>query len=277
MTQAPRIPLASVIGAPVAHSKSPALFRHWLDTYGIAGHYVPIHVKQSDLKDVLKSLPKLGFVGTNVTIPHKEQVLSLADSVTDRARQIGAANTLTFRDGGFEADNTDGIGFLENLRQTAPDWDPASGPAVVLGAGGAARGVLSALLSAGVPEILISNRTRERADHLAEIFGKKIQVVNWAEAPDALGQGRVVVNTTSLGMVGKTPLDMPLDALHSGQLVTDIVYTPLETDLLRTAKTKGCQTVDGLGMLLHQAVPGFARWFGQTPDVTEATRKAVLG
>jgi len=277
MTHPIRIPLAAVIGAPVAHSKSPTLFRHWFDTYGIAGHYIPIHVEQSDLESVLRTLPALGFVGCNVTIPHKEQVLALADTVTDRARQIGAANTLTFRDGGFEADNTDGIGFIENLRQNAPDWDPTSDPAVVLGAGGAARGILSALLEAGVPDILIANRTRERAEQLTEVFGPQVKVVDWTDAPDALGQGRVVINTTSLGMVGKAPLDMSLDALHPGQLVTDIVYTPLETDLLRMAKSKGCQTVDGLGMLLHQAVPGFTRWFGHTPEVTEDTRKAVLG
>ncbi|WP_407493866.1 shikimate dehydrogenase [Pseudooceanicola sp. MF1-13] len=277
MTHPPRIPLAAVIGAPVAHSKSPTLFRHWFDAYGIAGHYVPIHVEQKDLDEVLKTLPRLGFVGCNVTIPHKEQVLELADTVTDRASQIGAANTLTFHDGGFEADNTDGIGFIENLRQNAPTWDPTSGPAVVLGAGGAARGILSALLEAGVPDILIANRTRERAEQLSDVFGAQVKVVDWTDAPDALGQGRVVINTTSLGMIGKAPLELPLDTLHDGQLVTDIVYTPLETDLLKTAKAKGCQTVDGLGMLLHQAVPGFTRWFGTRPEVTEDTRKAVLG
>lgn len=277
MTKAPRIPLAAVIGAPVAHSRSPALFSHWFDTYGIAGHYVPIHVEQSDLAAVLQTLPKLGFVGCNVTIPHKEAVLELADTITDRARQIGAANTLTFRDGQIEADNTDGLGFIANLHHNAPDWDPTAGPAVVLGAGGAARAILSALISENVPEILIANRTRSRADQLAKEFGATVKVIDWADATRVLNQVKTVINSTSLGMTGKAPLTLSLDGLHAGQLVTDIVYTPLKTDLLKAAKAKGCQTVDGLGMLLHQAVPGFARWFGQAPEVTESTRKAVLG
>ncbi|EAQ02979.1 shikimate 5-dehydrogenase [Pseudooceanicola batsensis HTCC2597] len=273
----PRIPLAGVIGHPVAHSKSPELFRHWLETYGIAGQYVPLHVHPDTLAEALATLPKLGFVGANVTIPHKLRAMELADIVTDRATLIGAANTLIFRDDGkIHADNTDGYGFIENLRRNAPDWDPAAASAVVLGAGGAARAVIAALLEAGTPHILLSNRTRTKAEALARDFGKKIEVVEWVQAPAVLGDGALVVNTTSLGMAGKPPLRINLENLHADQLVTDLVYNPLRTDLLAAAASKGCRTVDGLGMLLYQAVPGFERWFGRRPDVTDATRDAVL-
>ncbi|MEC8667300.1 MAG: shikimate dehydrogenase [Pseudomonadota bacterium] len=276
-TALPQLPLAGVIGAPIAHSKSPVLFRHWLDQMGMTGHYVPLHIEPEDMKEALKTLPKMGFRGVNATLPHKEMAMDLADEISDRAQKIGAANTLTFRpDGTLHADNTDGFGFLENLRQSAPDWDPASGPAVILGAGGAARAVICSLLDAGVPRLILSNRTRARAEDLAQAFDGDIEVIDWGKAPARLGDGRLVVNTTALGMAGKAPLEMDLSELHADQLVTDIVYTPLETDLLRTAAARGCQTVDGLGMLLHQAVPGFERWFGATPVVTDATRKAVL-
>ena len=180
-----KIPLAGVIGCPVAHSKSPQLQRHWLNTYGIQGHYVPLHVEPGDLESVVRVLPKMGFVGANVTIPHKENVMALADQVTDRATLIGAANTLTFRDDGtILADNTDGYGFITNLHQGAPDWDPASGPAVVLGAGGACRAVVASLLEAGVPEVILTNRTRGRADQLREDFGSKIRVVEWVQVQE---------------------------------------------------------------------------------------------
>ncbi len=277
MTDLPRIPLAAVIGHPIAHSRSPALHGYWLRRYGIKGHYIPMDVATQDLQQALEIMPKLGFVGANVTLPHKEAVLKLADVITDRAALIGAANTLIFRaDGRLHADNTDGAGFIANLRQNAPQWDPTAGPAAVFGAGGAARAVIAALIEVGAPEIRIVNRTRPRAEALRSDFGAKITVVDWVQAPNMLEGASTVVNTTSLGMTGKSEFRVPLDALERTALVTDLVYTPLKTHFLIEAESKGCTVVDGLGMLLHQAVPGFERWFGKRPEVDEATRQAVL-
>ncbi|QUJ76177.1 shikimate dehydrogenase [Sulfitobacter albidus] len=277
MSPLPRIPLAGVIGSPIAHSKSPQLHRHWLKTYGIAGHYVPMDVAAEDLESVLRTLPKAGFVGVNVTIPHKEAVMQIADLITDRAILIGAANTLIFRkDGKIHADNTDGYGFLENLRAGAPGWNPRSGPAALLGAGGAARAVIASLLDAGVPEIMLSNRTRVRAEVLQQEFGSRVQVYDWVQAGNMIDDASLLVNTTSLGMIGKPELRVPLDGLRPGTVVTDLVYTPLKTRLLSEADAAGCVTVDGLGMLLHQAVPAFERWFGTRPEVDRATRAAAL-
>ncbi len=272
-----RIPLAGVIGHPVAHSKSPTLHGHWLKSYGLAGHYIPMDVAPDDLEIVLRSLPKAGFVGANVTVPHKEAALRLADNVSDRARKIGAANTLVFReDGTIHADNTDGYGFMENLRSGAPDWTPGDGPAVVFGAGGAARAVLQALVEAGVPKIMLTNRTRARADKLKDEFGQTITVVDWVQAGNVIEDAELVVNTTSLGMQGQLELRVPLDGLQPGAVVTDLVYAPLKTHLLQTAEEAGCTVVDGLGMLLHQAVPGFESWFGVRPEVNLDLRAAVL-
>lgn len=273
----PRIPLAGVIGSPIAHSRSPALHGFWLRRHGIAGHYVPLDIAPGDLAAALKMLPKIGFVGCNVTIPHKENVLALADIVTDRAALIGAANTLIFRkDGKLHADNTDGIGFINNLRQNAPHWVASAGPAAVFGAGGAARAIVSALLEAGAPEVRLANRTRTRAETLRTDFGTRVTVVDWTQAAAMVEGAATVVNTTSLGMTGKSEFKVPLDRLSPRALVTDIVYTPLETPFLRAARDMGCTTVDGLGMLLHQAVPGFERWFGVRPTVDDETRAAVL-
>ncbi len=277
MTDHPRIPLAGVIGSPIAHSRSPSLHGYWLKRYGLKGHYVPLDIAQVDLREALRMMPKMGFVGCNVTIPHKEAVLQIADVVTDRAALIGAANTLIFRkDGKIHADNTDGAGFVANLRQNAPQWKPASGPAVVFGAGGAARAVVAALIEVGVPEIRLTNRTRARAEAIKADFGAKITVQEWVQAPAMLIGAATVVNTTALGMTGKSDFNVPLDYLPSTALVTDIVYTPLMTQFLIAAQDRGCAVVDGLGMLLHQAAPGFERWFGQRPEVDEATRAAVL-
>ncbi|MEO0750913.1 MAG: shikimate dehydrogenase [Pseudomonadota bacterium] len=272
-----RIPLAGVIGSPIAHSKSPQIHTHWLKMHNLPGHYIPMDVNTEDLEHVLRSLPKMGFVGANVTIPHKEKALEIADLITDRATLIGAANTLIFRpDGKIHADNTDGYGFITNLKQSGPEWDPKAGPAAVLGAGGAARAVITSLLDAGVPEILISNRTKVRADALRSDFGKRLIVFDWVQAGNMFEAATTVVNTTSLGMIGKTPLRVPLDGLQKGSLVTDLVYAPLKTNFLVEAEKRGCQIVDGLGMLLHQAVPGFERWFGLRPEVDSATRTAAL-
>lgn len=272
-----RIPLAGVIGSPIAHSRSPQLHTHWLKTLGIPGFYIPIDVAEADLETVLRSLPKMGFRGVNITVPHKEKALQLADMVTDRATIIGAANTLVFlEDGRIQADNTDGYGFIENVRQGAPVWQADRGPAAVLGAGGAARAVVAALLDAGVPEILLSNRTRNRAEALQSQFGRRVTVIDWVQAGNMLEEAVTVVNTTSLGMVGNPALRVPLDGLRKGAVVTDLVYAPLQTRLLIEAEKAGCVTVDGLGMLLHQAVPAFERWFGTRPEVDAATRAAAL-
>jgi shikimate dehydrogenase len=272
-----RIPLAGVIGSPVAHSRSPQLHAHWLKTLGIRGFYIPMDVSEADLETVLRTLPRMGFRGVNITVPHKEKALMLADMVSDRATIIGAANTLVFcEDGRIQADNTDGYGFTENLRHGAPDWQPQSGPAAVLGAGGAARAVIAALLDAGVPEVLLSNRTRVRAETLQSQFGRRVTVIDWVQAGNMLEEAVTVVNTTTLGMVGNAPLRVPLDGLRKGAVVTDLVYAPLQTRLLIEAEKAGCVTVDGLGMLLHQAVPGFERWFGARPEVDAAARAAAL-
>lgn len=277
MTDHPRIPLVAVIGHPIAHSRSPALHSHWLKRYGIKGHYIPIDIAPVDLHRLIRTLPELGFVGANVTIPHKEAILQIADVVTDRAALIGAANTLIFRkDGKIHADNTDGSGFIANLRQNAPNWAPATGPALVLGAGGAARAVLAALIEVGVPEIRVTNRTRARADALRSDFGAKIHVHEWVQAPALMEDAVTVINTTSLGMIGKPELRIPLDRLNPHALVNDLVYTPLKTQFLIEAESRGAKVVDGLGMLLHQAAPGFERWFGVRPEVDEAARQAVL-
>jgi shikimate dehydrogenase len=272
-----KIPLAGVIGHPIAHSRSPQLHGHWLRKYSIKGHYVPMDIAPVDLERVIRMLPTLGFVGVNVTIPHKEAVLELADLVTDRAKLIGAANTLVFRkDGKIHADNTDGYGFMQNLFQAAPNWNPKAGSALVLGAGGAARAVLASLIEMGVPEIFLTNRTRERAERLKEDFGDRISVVDWVQAGNAMEGVKTVVNTTSLGMVGKPEMRVPFDALAPGMLVSDLVYTPMQTKLLRAATDAGATPVDGLGMLLHQAVPAFERWFGVRPEVDDELRAAVL-
>ena len=277
MTEPKRIPLAGVIGSPVAHSKSPRIFAYWLKQLGLRGHYVPMDIASGDLETVLATLPKLGFVGVNVTIPHKEHVLNVADLVSDRAAVIGSANTLTFReDGKLYADNTDGFGFLENLRQGAPNWNAAAGPAVVLGAGGAARAVLSSLLEAGATEIRLTNRTRTRAEALQREFGTKVRVYDWVKAGNLMEGAATIVNATSLGMVGKGEMRIPLDGMSNAATVTDLVYAPLETSLLAHANSIGATTVDGLGMLLYQAAPGFERWFNMKPEVNEGLRQAVL-
>ncbi|TKW66769.1 MAG: shikimate dehydrogenase [Paracoccus denitrificans] len=270
-------PLAGVIGWPIAHSRSPLLHRHWLRRYDLAGDYIALPVRPENLTEVLHTLPHMGFVGVNLTIPHKEAVLQIADIVTDRAALIGAANTLIFRsDGKIHADNTDGYGFITNLQQHAPDWRADQGAAAVIGAGGAARAVVASLLESGTPELRITNRTKLRAEQIKAEFGAKVVVYDWAQIGNMLDGARTVVNATSMGMSGKAALRLPFDALSSDSLVTDLVYTPLMTDFLVEAQARGCQIVDGLGMLLHQATPGFERWFGKRPDVDDALRQAVL-
>jgi shikimate dehydrogenase len=273
----PAIPLAGVIGDPISHSLSPRLHGHWLRRYGLKGHYVPLHITHANLAEALRILPDMGFVGVNITIPHKEYVLDLASTVTDRAALIGAANTLTFLgDGRIQADNTDGQGFLANIRQRLPGWTASAGPALVLGSGGAAKAIISALISDGAPQVFVANRTRARAEGLKEQFGARVEPQDWTRIPDLVERSALIVNTTSLGMTGQPPLTIDLSRLSPPTVVTDIVYAPLETELLQAARAAGCETVDGLGMLLHQAVPGFERWFGYTPLVDDELRQAVL-
>ncbi len=272
MTAAP--PLAGVIGWPIGHSRSPRLHGHWLRRYGIDGHYIPIALPPDDFTEGLRSLPRLGFRGVNVTIPHKEAALALATATTERATVAGAANTLTFRsDGTIEADNTDGYGFVANLRQQAPDWRPDTGPALVLGAGGSARAIVAALLAEGVPEVRISNRTPARAARLCAHFGPRVVATDWPPRPD---EAATIVNATSLGMNGDDGPPLSLGAARENAVVADLVYGAGPTALVREARRRGLTGIDGLGMLLHQAVPGFERWFGRRPEVDEALRAAVL-
>ena len=271
-------PLAGVIGWPIGHSRSPRLHGHWLRRYGIDGYYVPLGLSPEAFAEGLASLPALGFKGVNVTIPHKEAALAAATEVSAASARIGAANTLTFLpEGGIHADNTDGYGFIENLRQGAPEWQPAAGPALVLGAGGASRAVIAALIDAGAPEVRLANRTRARAEQLADHLGGPITILDWDAASEATDGAATIVNTSALGMVGQPPLDVRLDAAPAHALVTDIVYEPLVTPILAAAAARGLRAVDGLGMLLHQGVPGFERWFGKKPSVDDDLREAVLG
>ncbi len=269
--------IAGVIGWPVAHSLSPRLHGYWLQTLGIDGAYVPLPVAPENISDALRALLKLGFAGANVTVPHKEAALAAVDEVSEIANRIGAVNTLICKsDGTLYGDNTDAFGFIENLRAGAPSWRPDSGRALVLGAGGAARAVITSLIDAGVTEISLSNRTLARADDVAQYIGGNVAVVPW-EARDTAAEGvTLLVNTTTLGMTGKAPLEMDIRALADDAVVTDIVYAPLQTPLLASAHARGLTTVDGLGMLLHQARPGFEAWFGVRPEVTADLRRHVL-
>jgi shikimate dehydrogenase len=267
---------AGVIGWPVAHSRSPLLHGYWLQKHGIAGAYLPLPIEPGRLGAALRGLAALGFSGCNVTVPHKEAALALVDAADDDAKRIGAINLVVVRpDGSLHGRNTDGYGFLANLREGALAWRASSGPALVLGAGGAARAVVAALVDAGVPEIRLANRTSERADALAEAFGPKVRAVAWAERAAALAGVALLVNTTTQGMRGQPALDLDLTDLPRAAVVTDLVYVPLETPLLAAARARGNVAVDGLGMLLHQAVPSFAAWFGVTPEVTPELRALV--
>lgn len=263
--------LAGVLGWPVGHSLSPRLHGWWLDQYGIDGAYVPMAVRPEDVADSLRALAKLGFRGVNVTLPHKQAALACVDEADELARRIGAVNTVTITDQGrLVGSNTDGFGFIENLQQGAPDWQATSGPVTVLGAGGAARAICAALLDAGVPEIRLVNRTRSRAEKLAADLGGPIAPLPWDAWEDALAGATLLANTTQLGMNGQPPLVLDLAALPAAAVVNDAVYAPLQTPLLAAAAARGNPVVGGLGMLIHQARPGFAAWFGREPEVSAA-------
>ena len=269
--------IAGVMGWPVAHSRSPRLHGYWLRTYRIDGAYIPLPVRPEQLTTALRALPMLGFAGVNVTVPHKEAALNAVDRSDSAARRIGAVNTIVLApDGTLDGRNSDGFGFIENLRAGVPSWSAAAGPAVILGAGGAARAIAVALQDGGAPEIRIVNRTTERAECLSKDIGGPFRVHGWGERASALGDAALLVNTTTLGMTGQPPLELALDRLPTAAVVNDIVYSPLETPLLAVAKGRGNRVVDGLGMLLHQARPGFAAWFGIEPAVTPELRRFVL-
>ena len=271
------IPVAAVIGHPVNHSRSPRMHNFWLAHFGLEGYYIPLDIDPKKFERSIRNLPELGLVGANITIPYKEKVLKIADKISDRAALVGAANTLTFlQNGGIYADNTDGYGFLQNIKSKYKDWSARDGITVVFGAGGASRAILAALIEDGASDIILANRTRSRADQLRSDFGAKIKVVEWMKIQNYLSEASTIINTTSLGMVGKTDLPIPLNALKKNTLVTDIVYTPIETHLLATAAKMGCRTVDGLGMLIHQAIPGFERWFGIRPGDSQGLRELLI-
>jgi len=277
-----RAALAGIMGWPIGHSLSPRLHGCWLRRHRIDGAYVPLAVAPARLEQALRALPAMGFRGVNLTIPHKEPALALVDRTTPAAARIGAVNTVIVEQESLLGDNTDGFGFMASLAAGAPDWRADAGPAVLLGAGGAARAIAVALIDAGALELRLVNRTRARAEALAaglaEVArerGASLTVLPWQE-PRALAGASLLVNTTSLGMTGQPALEIDLAALPAKALVTDIVYNPLETGLMAAARARGHRVVDGLGMLLHQARPGFRAWFGVDPEVTDELRATVL-
>lgn len=269
--------MAGVMGWPISHSRSPLIHNHWLAQLGLQGTYLPLPVNPVRLAEALTGLSALGFAGCNLTLPHKVQALACITQLDDVARQIGAVNTVVVQaDGSLRGTNTDAFGYIQSLREAQPHWQASTGPAVVLGAGGAARAVVWALADAGATDIRLLNRSLDKAQALAAEFGAPVQALDWEQRHAALADAALLVNTTTQGMQGQAALDIQLDALPSHALVSDIVYTPLETDLLSRAKLRGNPTVGGLGMLLHQARPAFAAWFGVMPEVTPALWDKVL-
>jgi shikimate dehydrogenase len=276
MSSPDRFLLAGVMGWPVMHSRSPALHNYWLRHYGLAGTYVPLAIRAENLAGALRALAPLGFSGCNLTIPHKEKAMETLDDVDPVARRIGAVSCVIVRqDGSLFGTNNDAYGFMHNVLHTQPTWRADAGPAVVIGAGGGARAVIYSLADRGAREIRVVNRTRARAQELAAEFGGPVQALAWEERERALEGAATLVNTTSQGMVGNPPLDLSLERLPAAALVCDIVYVPLETPLLAAARARGNPTVDGLGMLLHQARPAWQAWFGIDPEVTQELRGLI--
>lgn len=270
---------AFICGWPVAHSRSPIIHNHWIKHHKIEGKYIKQPVSPQDFTKFINNLTEGNFLGGNVTLPHKETAFKLVKHLDLVAKRLGAVNTLWIEDGKLHGANTDGYGFLANLDQFAAGWDDFDNKqqtAIVLGAGGAARAIVDAIASRGFQNIKIVNRTVSRAEKLASVFGNNTTAHGWQELPKLLQNTGLLVNTTSLGMEGKAPLEIDLDPLPSNCLVNDIVYVPLETQLLKQAALRGLVAVDGLGMLLHQAVPGFEKWFGVRPKVTDELRRLVI-
>jgi shikimate dehydrogenase len=268
--------LAGLMGDPVMHSRSPLLHNYWLKHYGLAGSYVLLAIKPENLEPAIKALPALGFAGCNLTIPHKEAAMAMMDHVDPVAKRIGAMNCVVVGpDGRLSGFNNDGYGYIEGIREEHPDWRADTGPVVVIGAGGGARAVVSALCDAGAPEVRLINRTQERAERLAEEYGAPVKAHPWQDREAALSGAAMLVNTTSLGMDGQPPLDLALDRLSRHALVSDIIYIPKETPLLLQARLRGNPVSNGLGMLIHQARPAFKAWFGILPIVTPELRTAI--
>lgn len=261
-----------IIGHPVAHSRSPLIHGHWLAEHGLAGSYERVEVPSAEMSAFIARLRGGEFVGGNVTVPNKEAVLPLLDEVSGTARAMVAANTLWMEGDRLHGDNTDAYGFLAHLDACVPGWAERTGTALILGAGGAARAVVHGLAQRGLDRVILVNRSPARAAELAAASPKVVEAQAWQDIAELVGESGLIVNTTSLGMRGQPPLEIDLSALRPGTIVDDIVYVPLETPLLAEARRRGGIPVDGLGMLLHQAVPGFERWFGVRPQVTAALR-----
>lgn len=266
---------AALVGHPVAHSKSPLIHNFWIKKYGLNGDYAALDIRPEHFRTTILQLMKDGYRGANLTLPYKEEALALCHTLDNAAKKAGAVNTLVFEDGKIHGFNTDAYGFVESVIESQATFDFTQGPAVLLGAGGAAHAVLQGLLAQGVPEIRILNRTREKAQAVAAPY-KNVKVMPWEQRGSVLGDINLLVNATALGLEGKPPLEISLDGLNSGALVCDIVYAPLYTDLLKAAQRRGNPVVTGIGMLLHQARPAFRKWFGILPDVDEELRKMVL-
>nr|WP_315849710.1 shikimate dehydrogenase [uncultured Rhodoferax sp.] len=271
-----RFVLAGVMGWPVAHTRSPVIHNHWIAKHGLKGAYVQLPVQPGRLEAAIRGLPALGFAGCNITVPHKVNAMTLMDELHPQAARIAAINTVVVQpDGRLLGVNNDGIGYIQSLRDANPGWRGDAGPALVLGAGGAARAIVVALLDEGVPELRITNRTLEKAQALKDAFGDRVTVVPWAERNQAMAGVSLLVNTTTQGMHGQPALDVQLDDLPASAMVSDAIYIPLETPLLAAARQRGHQTVNGLGMLLNQARPAFQAWFGVLPEITPELRAAV--
>lgn len=267
---------ACVIGWPIAHSRSPLIHGYWLERYGIDGRYTKVPVRPEQLADFLARLAEHGLAGCNVTVPHKEAALAAAEVKEASALAVGAANTLWLADGKLHADNTDTYGYMSYLTARAPEWLAGARPVSILGAGGAARAIVYGFLEHGVSEVRVFNRSRDRAEALARHFGPRVAVYDWKERSVKSRDSAVLVNTTTLGMKGEGSLGIDFSGFQKGCVVSDIVYVPLETELITQAKRAGLETVDGLGMLLHQAVPGFETWFGVRPEVTDELYQLVV-
>ena len=269
--------MAGVMGWPVAHSRSPTIHNHWIRQYGLQGAYGLFPVQPDKLEDAIRGLPALGLAGCNITIPHKVNAMKLMDVVDPLARRMGAINTIVVTpEGALHGFNNDGFGYIQSLLDAKPDWKADAGPVTVLGAGGAARAVVLSLLDQGATEIRLTNRTRGRAQALCDEFGSGVKVVDWSERHDALNGVAVLVNTTNQGMHGEPELDLQLDQLPTTALVSDAIYVPLETALLRNARLRGNATVNGLGMLLNQARPAFNAWFGVMPEISPELMQATM-
>ncbi len=268
--------LAGVMGWPVGHSRSPLIHNHWIAQYGLVGAYVLLPVAPEKLEQALRALPALGFAGCNLTIPHKVAALACIDHLDPVAARIGAVNTIVVHeDGSLMGRNTDGFGFIQSLLDAQPTWRATIGPVCIVGAGGAARAAIVSLIEHGATEIRLVNRSAAKAHDMAQEFGAVVRAIAWEDRHDALNGVALLVNTTNQGMQGQAALDLCLDQLPASALVSDVIYAPLQTPLLAAAKARGNTTVNGLGMLLHQARPAFQAWFGVRPDISPALLSVV--